>query len=130
MAKKVILVDDITGEDITEGLGGGTLPFMWDGERYVIDLGLKSREKFEKAIKPLIDAARKPTEDELFMFGDGRGRRSPARGKSGGAAKKSDGPSREDLRAWTATQEKFKDRTISDRGALPADIKEAYEAAH
>ncbi|WP_280431631.1 histone-like nucleoid-structuring protein Lsr2 [Nocardia brasiliensis] len=130
MAKKVILVDDITGEDITEGLGG-TLPFMWDGDKYVIDLGIKNRDKYQKLIQPLIDAARRPTEDEQYMFGGGAGRRNPARGsKPGSPAKKADGPSRDEIRAWMATDAKFRDREISDRGRVPADILEAYEAAN
>ncbi|MFE2997942.1 Lsr2 family protein [Nocardia sp. NPDC059246] len=135
MAKKVIYVDDLSDEPIDPELGGGPLPFMWDGEAYVIDLGLKNRDKYTKMIAPLIEKARKPSEDEMYMFGVGAGRRSPARGPKPGGKPSGQGSGRSSealaaVREWARKQEKFKDRGISDRGKVAGDILEAYDAAH
>jgi len=61
MAKKtevlVTLVDDLTGEEFTEG-EGETFPFTFDGERYEIDLNAKNSKAFRTAVAKYVKAAR------------------------------------------------------------------------
>lgn len=60
MAERVIrqLIDDIDGTKISEGKGG-RVEFSLDGTSYEIDLSTANAAKFEKALKPYIDAAKK-----------------------------------------------------------------------
>ena len=68
MAQRVqtILIDDISGEEITDG-EGDTIHFAWGGVAYQIDLSAKNIAKFEKAITPF---------DVVTMRSIGRRRRN------------------------------------------------------
>lgn len=137
MAKEVVYKDDLTGEEIDRDLVGGnpTIVFEFDGERFAIDAGLKTRDALRKALTKYIDAGRKPTVEEDPIQGLLGGKRNPARGavKTAGAASTGSGRSPEELQAirdWARSQPEFKDRNISDRGRVAADIVAAFEAAN
>lgn len=116
MAERIIkqYVDDLDGAEIPEGKGE-RLSFGVRGTTYQIDLSPTNVAKFDKALRPFIEAATKVR---------ATGRRGPAR--------KSDpkrSSSREQLQAireW-ARQNGYE---VSSRGRISADIMEAFEAAH
>ena len=56
MAKRVVLIDDITGDVIDEGLGR-TIEFSFDGTHYSIDLGVQSADEFKADLNKWIKAA-------------------------------------------------------------------------
>ena len=109
MAKKthVILVSDISGEEIADG--GRTVHFTWKNTPYTIDLTDKEAERFEEAIQPYLDAATKV------------GRRSRGRGSSGSGKRDNKA-----IRGWANAN----GHNVGDRGRIPASIVEEYEAAH
>jgi nucleoid-associated protein Lsr2 len=106
MAQKitVALEDDLDGGPAEE-----TVRFGLGGTDYEIDLSKKNAAAFRKQLAPFIDHARKA----------GRGqRRRPGRTAS----------SRErsgDIRAWAKDQ----GIAVSDRGRIPANVVDQYEAA-
>ena len=106
MAQKitVLLEDDLDGGPADE-----TMQFEIGGSAYEIDLSKKNASRFRRQIAPYIEHARKA----------GRGqRRRPVRAAS----------SRErsgDIRAWA----KDHGITVSERGRIPANVIEQYEAA-
>jgi len=106
MAQKVniILVDDLDGSDASE-----TVSFGLDGSSYEIDLNDKNAAKLRDALSGYVGHARKVT--------------SSKRRKSSTAAS---GPSARELRDW-ARSNGFK---VSDRGRVPAEVREAFDAAH
>ena len=53
MAQKVVLLDDISGEENAE-----TVVFGWDGDWYEIDVADKNRQALEKALEKYIEHAR------------------------------------------------------------------------
>src|SRR5690606_22107831 len=99
MAKKVVYVDDLSGEEIDKDLGGGPMLFEIDGERYIIDLGVKNRDAFKKAVQKYIAAARKPTEDEDPFYRHPGGKRAATRGPKVASAPGGSGLSKEQLTA-------------------------------
>jgi len=112
MAQKVniIMVDDIDGGQADEAVSFGL-----DDTNYEIDLSSRNAAALREALAPYVSAARKV-----------RGRRDG--GRSGGRrGQRSDGsPSAADIRAWAREN----GHTLSDRGRVPAEIREAYNAAH
>ncbi|MFD9209705.1 Lsr2 family protein [Streptomyces sioyaensis] len=106
MAQKVITIyaDDLTGEETTEV---STHTLSLDGVTYEIDLGPDSYDKLLEAVAPFTRV----------------GRRTRKSRKPRQAA-----PSTEDtaaIRAWA----KSKGYEVSDRGRVPASIREAYGKA-
>ncbi|MEU9975072.1 Lsr2 family protein [Streptomyces sp. NPDC051014] len=107
MAQKVIhtLVDDIDGSEASQ-----TVLFALDGKSYEIDLNDPHAEELREALAPYLGAARKT--------GGGRavvrriGTTKPA--EDSGA-----------IRVW-ARENGYE---VSDRGRVPATIREAYEKA-
>lgn len=61
MAKKtevlVTLVDDLTGEEFTEG-DGETFSYSFDGEKYELDLNAKNAKAFRTAVAKYVKASR------------------------------------------------------------------------
>jgi hypothetical protein len=107
MAQKVqvTLVDDLDGSEANE-----TVAFSLDGTSYEIDLSTGNAEKLRKEIATFVEHARKASSG---------GRRRRAR----------TGPGRErsaEIRAW-AKQRGYK---VNERGRIPAQIVQEYEAAH
>jgi hypothetical protein len=108
MAQRVniVLVDDIDGSDATE-----TVTFGLDGTSYEIDLNDKHAAKLREALASYVGHARK--------VGGGRRTRSTAK-----AAAAAGGASAKEIRDW-ARSNGFK---VPDRGRIPADVREAFEA--
>jgi hypothetical protein len=109
MAQKVqvLLVDDLDGGEASE-----TVSFSLDGTAYEIDLSADNAGKLRKDFAQYIDHARRGGSG-------GGGRRRRAR----------TGPGRErsaEIRAW-ARQRGHK---VSERGRIPANIINEYEASH
>jgi hypothetical protein len=110
MAQKVniILVDDIDGSEATE-----TVTFGLDGTSYEIDLNDTNAAALREAISPYVGHARK--------VGRASGRRATkASSGSGGGT-----PAKE-IRDWARSN----GYDVPDRGRIPADVREAFEAAN
>lgn len=108
MAQRVItqLVDDLDGTELTDG---ETIEFGLDGKSYQIDLSQKNAEKLRKALEVYVNAGRK-------VGGSGR------RGRATGGAKRDT----KAIREW-ANSNGFQ---VGDRGRIPAEVTEAYDAAN
>jgi len=106
MAQKVniVLVDDIDGSDASE-----TVSFGLDGATYEIDLNDKNAAALRDALAGYLGHARKVT--------TARGRKSKTT---------TSGPSARELRDWARSN----GYQVSDRGRVPADVRDAFEAAH
>lgn len=107
MAKKTIiqLVDDITGESLTNG-AGSTVTFSIDGAEYEIDLAHERAEELRGALAPYVSAGRRVT-------GSRRSGRTAARSTSGET---------QAIREWALST----GRKVAARGRISADIVEAY----
>lgn len=104
MAQKVqvLLVDDVDGSTASE-----TVSFALDGAKYEIDLNEANAAALREALAPWVKAGRKVTS------------RTPVRGRaSGGDVSK--------IRAWA----KQNGHAVSERGRIPASVRDAYTAAH
>lgn len=108
MAQKVniVLVDDIDGSDASE-----TVAFGLDGTSYEIDLNDQHAAALREAFSAYVGHARKVTSS--------RGR------KSRGGSTTTSGPSARELRDW-ARSNGFE---VSDRGRVPSEVREAFDAA-
>ncbi|MEJ7795031.1 MAG: Lsr2 family protein [Nocardioides sp.] len=106
MAQKVniVLVDDIDGSDAVE-----TVTFGLDGATYEVDLNDKNAAALREALAGYLGHARKVT--------NSRGRKTKTT---------TGGPSARELRDW-ARSNGYK---VSDRGRVPAEVRDAFEAAH
>ncbi|WP_375407213.1 Lsr2 family protein [uncultured Amnibacterium sp.] len=115
MAQKYIvqLVDDLTNELIEDG-SGESVTFALDGVGYTIDLTSEHAYEFRSALSLYVSSARKADAASSKV-------RSAVRGSS--AAPKSD---LKDVRDW-ASSNGF---AVSSRGRIPANVQEAYAAAH
>lgn len=113
MAQKVniILVDDLDDTEATE-----TVSFGLDGTSYEIDLNDAHAVELREALAGYIGHARKVPSSS--------GRRSAR--KSPAAAASSSGASAADVRVWAREN----GHEVPERGRIPADIREAYDAAH
>jgi len=103
-------------DDLDNTEGASTVSFTYRGTSYEIDLGTKNQAALDKALAKFIAAARKKAAPAPYPP-VGRGR-SKAKTKA-----------RTDLlaiRSW-AQEHGFE---ISDRGRIPAEIQQAYDAAH
>ncbi len=111
MAQKVhiVLEDDIDGSEASE-----TIAFAVDGVGYEIDLNDKNAAALREALAPYI----------------GHGRKA-ARTKAGGRQSSSSGArtsstSAREVRDW-ARQNGY---AVSERGRVPREVTDAFEAAH
>lgn len=102
----ILLVDDIDGSEATE-----TVVFGLDGTTYEIDVNEKNAAKIRKAIQPFVESARKVSRT------NGPPRRSRSTPTS---------PSAAAVRAWAAEQ----GIEVPEKGRIPADVRDAYNAAH
>ncbi|MFA1543551.1 MULTISPECIES: histone-like nucleoid-structuring protein Lsr2 [Actinomadura] len=108
MAQKVIvqMTDDLDGAEASE-----TVSFAIDGKAYEIDLSEKNADKLRSALHPYMDGGRR--------IKAVRGGKATTRGTS----------SRErsaEIREWA----KSTGVKVNDRGRIPANVIEQYEAAH
>lgn len=119
MAKKVVLIDDVSGETIDDTLGGGTVRFSVEGKNYAIDLGVKNTEAFHKDLEKWIAHAAE----------EGGSTRGRPRGSGAGKGATASGRPKEELQAireW-AGKNGFE---VSPRGRVKADIIDAFDKAH
>ncbi len=110
MAQKtqVVLVDDLTGDVLTDGKGQ-TVSFSLDATSYEIDLTKKHADEFRRALQRYINAGRKV------------GRAKPAgRRASRGRLDRSA------IRAWARQS----GHTVSERGRIPSAVVDAFKAAN
>ena len=114
MAKETIvqLTDDLDGGEAAE-----ELTFALRGVEYEIDLSSKNVAALEKALSKFVNAGRKVGRT---AGGNRRGRVARSRKETNGA--KQDVSA---IRTW-ARENGY---TISSRGRISADIREAYESA-
>lgn len=112
MAQKVhiVMVDDIDGGQADEAVSFGL-----DDVNYEIDLSTQNASALRDALAPYIASARKV-----------KGRRDG--GRSGGrrGQRSSGSPSAAEIRSWARDN----GHQLSDRGRVPAEVREAYNAAH
>ncbi|HEY8482438.1 MAG TPA: Lsr2 family protein [Spirillospora sp.] len=108
MAQKVevLLVDDIDGGEADE-----TVSFSLDGTNYEIDLSKKNAAKLREGLKPFVEHARKARKPT------GRGRSTRTAGSRERSA---------EIREWA----KRRGIKVNERGRIPANVIEQYEAAH
>ncbi len=106
MAQKitVTLEDDLDGGPAVE-----TMYFGLDGSEYEIDLSKKNADHLRKTLAPFIDHGRRAT--------GGQARR--------GARPASTRQRSADIRAWA----KEHGISVNERGRIPANVVEQYEAA-
>ena len=111
MAQKVhiVLEDDLDGSDATQ-----TVSFGLDGTSYEIDLNDTNADALREALATYVGHARK-------VSGARRGRRSS--GSSGSAA---GGASAKEIRDWARSN----GHKVPERGRIPGDVREAFEAAN
>ncbi|GAA1504214.1 Lsr2 family protein [Nocardioides humi] len=111
MAQKVniVLVDDIDGSEATQ-----TVSFGLDGANYEIDLNDKNAGKLRDALAAYVGHGRKVGR----AGGAKRGGRAVVAAAGGASAK--------EVRAW-ARDNGF---TVPERGRIPAEVREAYDAKH
>jgi hypothetical protein len=105
MAKRIVetLVDDLDGSEADR-----TIAFSVNGEGYAIDLSSANAERFDAALAPFVDAARRTSSGRS---GGGSRRRA---GGGGGDTK--------DAREWLRAN----GHQVSDRGRIPAPLLELY----
>lgn len=103
---RVILTDDLDGTE-----GAETIEFALAGKSYSIDLNDANARKLEDALAPFIAKAERIT-------GRARGSRKQAA--------RSTASNTSAIRDWARGE----GHQVSDRGRIPANIVEAYEAAH
>lgn len=124
MAKQVTvqLVDDIDGSVISDDDSGESIEFSVSGVEYVIDLKSKNATEFHRKLGYYIEHATR--------VGGRKRRASPAAAPSTLTASaptaKRDPAQTRAIRQWAADT----GYEISDRGRIPAEIVEAFEAAH
>jgi hypothetical protein len=112
----VELVDDIDGSEAEE-----TVLFGLDGAAYEIDLTGEHAAALRDSLAPYVGAARKAG------AAGSSGRRGGQRGSGGGgSASSSDRQRTAQIRAWAREQ----GMEVNDRGGIPNQVVQAYDAAH
>ena len=111
MAKKTLIIDDLTGET-----GARTRTLRFDGVEYEIDLTEKSFADLKRALRPYLRSARAltGTSSSVARASTARGRKAAA-GASDSAA----------IRAWARSS----GVAVTERGRVPAPVRVAWEAA-
>lgn len=116
MAQKVFveMVDDLdgsVGEDVA------TVGFALDGHSYEIDLNSQNAEKLRQSLAEFVAAARRQRSP--------RGPRAVGKARAGAPADPASRERAQAIREWAREA----GHEVSDRGRIPANIAEAYEAA-
>jgi hypothetical protein len=106
---EVKLLDDIDGSEADE-----TLKFGLDGTNYEVDLSAKHADELRSALAKFVLKARRLGRGHLV---------SPARSR-GGTPARSDRAQNQAIRDWAKRQ----GIELSDRGRIPRNIVEQYEA--
>ena len=106
MGKRFTVFDDLDDKLDADR----TVPFSLEGVAYEIDLNDRNIAKLQAALKPFIDAGR-------------RTGRIPGKGSG---SKKAANPELDAIRQWASKN----GHRVSDKGRIPRDVVEAYEAAN
>lgn len=101
----VLLVDDLDGGEADE-----TVRFSLDGSSYEIDLSEKNAARLRSTLLPFMESGRRSKTGKPRAVVRGVGSRERSR----------------DIREW-ANSRGIK---VNDRGRIPANVVEQYEAAH
>ena len=120
MARKIVhqLVDDLDGSVLEVG-DGETVLFSLDGIAYEIDLTDENAAQLRDSFARYIDAARRVSGRASSSTG--------GRSTSGGRKQKRAGQrDYAPIRQWAADN----GYTLSERGRVPAEVLDAYDAAH
>lgn len=105
---QVFLTDDIDGTDIPAGKGE-TVTFSLDGQTYEIDLTNKNAGALRKALSPYVSVGRR------------------VRTSRGARVKHVQvGPDAKTVKEWARAN----GYEVADRGRVPKEIREAFEAAN
>jgi hypothetical protein len=109
MAQKIVqeLIDDIDGSEADE-----TITFSWKGYSYEIDLSGKNLAKLDKALTPYVEKARR-----LGRVGKTTPKSTTLTRVPSNAAT---------VRAWAIAN----GYEVPERGRIPNDVRDAYEAAN
>jgi hypothetical protein len=107
----VVLEDDLDG-----GKADETVKFALDGVQYEIDLSDKNAQKLRTAFADFVAHGRRVGRGGVVVGG-----RAATRARGGAAA---DREQNKAIRAWA----KRKGRNISDRGRIPQEIVDEYNA--
>jgi hypothetical protein len=124
VGRKTVLVDDLDGTELPEDTAPITLSL--GRTTYALYLTDKNHEKLLKAVTPFIENAEKVS----GTGGSGGGARATRSVGSGDKEKM------KAVRAWAqSTGYKFKaadgsERTLGDRGRIPQEVVDAYDAAN
>lgn len=118
MAQRVniVLVDDIDGSDATQ-----TVAFGLDGASYEIDLNDDNAAALREALAPYVGHGRK-----VGRGGGGGGAKRGSGRAAAAAASSASGASAKEIREWAREN----GHAVPERGRVPADVREAYDAAH
>ncbi len=118
MAKKTLIIDDLTGET-----GARTHALRFDGTDYEIDLTDASFAELRSLLKPYLRAGRQVGGD--VVAGARRGR--PSSDESGVRRRPNSKPAPDSaaIRAWARSV----GMAVTERGRVPAHVREAWQAA-
>ncbi|WP_432948255.1 histone-like nucleoid-structuring protein Lsr2 [Kribbella sp. CA-253562] len=105
---QIFLTDDINGMDIPAGKGE-TLSFALDGQAYEIDLTNRNAATLRKALAPYVDAGRRVTTSRGVKV---------KRTQVGSDART--------VKEWARAN----GYEVNDRGRVPNEIREAFDAAN
>ena len=114
MAKKIILIDDLDGEQEA----AETVLFGIDGVDYQIDLTTANADKLRRVLEPFASAARRADQN-----GNGV---THVKARKAQIAAQSKRDQLDAIRAWAKQQ----GLEISDRGRIPVVIQDAFDKAH
>ena len=103
---QLVLIDDIDGSE-----GAKTVTFGLDGNTYEIELSEANAAALREAIAPYLAVGRP-------ISSTGKARQPRRRAATSNSAT--------EIRAWAQEQ----GMAVSARGRVPAEIRQAYEAAH
>lgn len=117
MAQKTIvtMVDDLTGQE-AENIR--PVEFALDGVTYELDLSEENAAKLRDTLAQYTDAARR--------IGGRRRTRAAKRGAGKGGSASYNRDTLKSIREWA----KQNGHNVSGRGRLPAEVLQAWEAAH
>lgn len=105
---QVRFIDDLDGTDLGET--SNTISFAFEGKEYSIDLSDNNAQAFREAVAPYIDAGRR--------FTGSKAKTARKTAATSGDTKA--------IRDWARNN----GYDVSDRGRIPADVMQAYAAAH
>lgn len=127
MAQKTVVtfLDDLDGESEADG----TVRFALDGVEYEIDLTKENAEDLREIFAPYIAAGRRTGGRRASSSGRSR---PSTRSSSTSSSPSGSGPLARGREALKAIRDWAKSEgwAVSDRGRLPNNVVEAYDAAH